>query len=580
MTDLPSHRSEQNRRVLVVDDDPAVHASFQAVLAAGDTPAEAFGVNFQVVAATGGEAGCALARAAAAEGRPFALAFVCMCANDGLVGLATVERLWSDCHDLQVVVCTAVGAAAWEREVQRLGWTDRLLVLQTPIDPVEVRHMASALTHTWNLQQHSLSVLETMNERVRVRTKELERARDELLEINRALQVARVAAESANRTKTMFLANVSHELRTPITAILGYAEELQLDLANGSALGDVGAALETITRNAKHLVGLIGDLLDIAKLEAGKLVVERIPCDAVRMVDEVLDSMRPRADRKGVALELEFETPVPVTIVSDPLRLRQIVVNLVENAIKFSRNGTIRVRLGLRAERRRLVVAVQDEGCGMAPEVLQRVFLPFEQADVSTTRRHGGTGLGLAISRQLAELLGGSLTATSQQGVGSCFTVEVDAGSLDGVTLTRTRPTPAGSPQPPASAPPPVAGLRVLLAEDGPDNQRLIASILHRAGVRTTIAGNGEECLVLALAPDAAFDLVIMDIQMPVMDGLTAAVKLRDAGCRLPIVALTASAMPSDRRACMQAGCDEFLPKPIDRKALIEVIERLARQPS
>ncbi|MBM4063536.1 MAG: response regulator [Planctomycetes bacterium] len=566
MTDPQHERPGQNRRILAIGQDPGFHAQLRTLLGR-----QTGHVRFELAAAASEAEGLDLAREAAAAGRPFALGFVDLGSADRLEGLQAVERLWAGFQDMQVVLCTALDSALWEERMQQLGWTDRLLILKKPLDPVELRHAASALTHTWNLHQQALGILDKLDRRVRERTLELERARDELLALNRELAAAKEAAEAANHAKTLFLANISHELRTPMTAIIGYAEELQVELDESGEVAAGDAGLETILRNARHLVRIIGDLLDVAKLEAGKLIVEQVPCAPQRLIEEVVELLRPKATVKGLGLELVIRTAIPATILCDPLRLRQILMNLVDNAIKFTAAGTVRIVLAAAAAPPRLVVEVHDDGCGMTPEVLQRLFLPFEQADVSTTRRFGGTGLGLAISRQLAELLGGGLTVTSEPGRGSTFTL--------GLALRVPDAPPPVRPGNPAAATPPLArGLRVLLTEDGPDNQRLLQAILARAGAITEVANHGAECLDRVLAPGAAYDVVVMDIQMPVMDGLTATRRLREAGCTVPVIALTASAMPKDHDACLGAGCDVFLTKPIDRTALVEAVGRLGRR--
>jgi signal transduction histidine kinase/ActR/RegA family two-component response regulator len=410
--------------------------------------------------------------------------------------------------------------------------------------------------------------------RVAERTAELMAAHDRLVGLNRELTAARDVAETANRTKTMFLANVSHELRTPMTAILGYAEVLQDDLGCRAASAVETEALATIRRNAQHMVGIVSDLLDMAKLEAGKLAVEIQPCSPLQVASDVLVLLRPKAQQRGLELALRLATPVPATIASDALRLRQILLNLVDNAIKFTADGSVCVELALAAASPQLHFAVRDTGIGMGADLLARLFRPFEQADVSTTRRFGGTGLGLAISRQLAQLLGGDIVAASEPGRGSVFTLSVETGALDGVERVHAPPQAASGapPLPLASA---IAGTRVLLVEDGPDNQRLLSYVLRRNGCEVTVAANGQDGLDRVAAAAGAFDLVLMDIQMPVLDGISATRRLREQGFRAPIVALTANAMPAHEAECRAAGCDAFLTKPIDRQRLLATIERL-----
>ena len=589
---ITSGREAMNRRVLVIDDNESIHDDFRKVLmptsAADDdllvAEAELFGepvsvvdrVTFELTFASQGQQGHQLVKDAVAAGRPFAMAFVDMRMPPGWDGLETIVRIWADCPDIEMVICTAFSDYSWDEIVRRLGRTDRLLIVKKPFDQVEILQVASALTHKWNLQQEARRGLENLNTMVEERTRDLRAARDQLLALNGELLAAREAAEAANRSKTMFLANISHELRTPMTAILGYSEELQERFSCSLGSSIECDALETIRRNAKHMVGIIGDLLDIAKLEAGKLTAEVGCCAPLHVLAEVVELLQAKASAKNLELTVTYDNAVPEAIRSDALRLRQVLVNLIDNAIKFTSNGGVRISVRLDEAAEQLHFAVRDSGMGMSREVLDRLFRPFEQADVSTTRRFGGTGLGLAISQQLAGLLGGRILVESEVGRGTQFTFSVGTGPLQGVarvaTVDHLGQRPAET-VPDASAA--AAGARVLLVEDGPDNQRLITRILERAGCSIVVAGNGQEGLDRMATTAAGFDLVLMDMQMPVMDGLTATRCLRDTGCSLPIVALTANAMQSDQEACLAAGCDAFLTKPIDRRRLVETIGRL-----
>jgi CheY-like chemotaxis protein len=299
-----------------------------------------------------------------------------------------------------------------------------------------------------------------------------------------------------------------------------------------------------------------------------------------------------RADAKGLPLRAEYVGPIPQTIRTDPTRLRQILLNLVGNAVKFTEVGEVRLRIRLDAAVEsdpRLVLEVIDTGIGMTPEQMTKVFQPFTQADSSTTRKYGGTGLGLSISRRLATMLGGNITATSSPGRGSCFCVSVATGSLQGVPLIEPgRPTEKPLPAAEPTRPKIRLDCRVLLAEDGPDNQRLITFVLRRAGADVTVVENGQQAVEHAMAtypgwgrraddPQEAFDVVLMDMQMPVMDGYQATRQLRAHGYRHPIIALTAHALQHDRAKCIEAGCDDYAAKPIDREKLIELVDRYAR---
>jgi PAS domain S-box-containing protein len=400
------------------------------------------------------------------------------------------------------------------------------------------------------------------------------------VEREQALRQAQRMAEAASRAKSEFLANMSHEIRTPMAAILGY-----VDLLDDAKLAreQQREYTATIQRNAKHLLDLINQVLDLSKIEAGHMIVERVACAPATIAREIVSLMRPRAEEKGLRLALQFEGPIPALIHSDPTRLRQVVLNLMGNAIKFTQVGSVElvVSLDRSAGEPQLVLSVKDTGIGIEQDKLGNLFRPFSQADSSTTRRFGGTGLGLSIASHLTRLLGGRIDVTSLPGSGTTFTAKVATGSLDGVELSdrldEVEDVPLRSHG--SSAPPslqPLSGLRVLLVEDGPDNQKLIMLHLTRAGADVEVLANGQ--LAVERLCDAAareFDVVLMDMQMPVLDGYAATTKLRAVGYDGPIIALTAHAMEGDRAKCLQAGCDDYATKPIDSQRLIESILRL-----
>jgi len=390
------------------------------------------------------------------------------------------------------------------------------------------------------------------------------------------LAKARNEAESANRVKSEFLANMSHEIRTPMTAILGFSEVLMGSVMDREQLD----AATTIKQNGQYLIGIINDILDLSKIEAGKLEIEHIQCSPCQILSEIASLMRVRANAKNLPLEIEYDGQIPQSIQSDPTRLRQILINLTGNAVKFTEVGKVRLvarLLDAESDEPKMQFEVVDSGIGMTEEQIASLFKPFQQADTSTTRRFGGTGLGLTISKRLASKLGGDIAVTSTLGEGSTFTVTVGTGPLDGVELldipSETQ-LPTNSDKKPAVAKAKL-DCRVLLAEDGPDNQRLIAFLLKKAGAEVTVADNGQIAHDLALAArndGTPFEVILMDMQMPVMDGYDATRKLREAAFTGPIIALTAHAMSTDRGKCLNAGCDDYMAKPIDRDKLISVV--------
>ena len=399
-----------------------------------------------------------------------------------------------------------------------------------------------------------------------------ERQAGELAVLARDRDEARRAAQEASRLKSEFLAHTSHEIRTPMTALVGYTELLgDPDLSPAER----AEGLATIRRNGEHLMTIVNDILDLSKIESGRMTIERMACSPFALVAEVTAVLRPRAAHDGLDVEVGYRSPLPETIETDPTRLRQILLNLVGNAIKFTPRGSVRLEVGP-VEDTRLCFEVIDTGIGLDAEQQARLFTAFAQADASTTRRFGGTGLGLAISKRLAGMLGGDLRVRSVPGEGSTFTLTIDVGSLAGVRLLDRPPdVPAAAErrEPSAHAPQALRG-RILLAEDGLDARRLLARHLRAAGAEVETAENGLVACELALRAAEAgtpYDLILMDMQMPELDGYAAAARLRAAGYRGPIVALTAHAMEDERARCLGAGCDGFATKPILRRALIEV---------
>jgi len=408
---------------------------------------------------------------------------------------------------------------------------------------------------------------------------EKKRAADELEE-------ARRAAESANRAKSEFLANMSHEIRTPLTAILGYAELLRDDGDLARAPEQRLETIDTIQGAGRHLLTIINDILDLSKIEAGKMTVEAVETPLAAVLNEVVGLMLPRAAEKGVTLAARLETPLPERVMSDPTRVRQILVNLVGNAVKFTDTGGIRV--SARAESgdggERLVVEVDDTGPGLTPAQAARIFSSFRQGDASVTRRHGGTGLGLAISQRLAQLLGGTvLLQRTEPGKGSCFRLELPLVPAPGAALVSSLEAVAARAAARTLAPEKRLAGRILLAEDGRDNQFLVAYHLRKAGAEVEVAVNGRvalEQLERGEAEGRPFALLLSDIQMPEMDGYTLARALRARGSTIPIVALTAHAMAEDRQRCLDAGCDDYAVKPIDRARLLDTCARWLARPA
>ncbi len=420
---------------------------------------------------------------------------------------------------------------------------------------------------------------------------EAESASLTLLETNRYLEEATVLAndmaaraEMASQAKSEFLANMSHEIRTPLTAILGFTDILRDELGSDSVGSRSAGAIDTIRRAGEHLLSVINDILDLSKIEAGKLLIEEVETDLARVLLDVDSLMRARAAEKGVALRSRLATSIPSRVHSDPTRLRQILMNLVGNAAKFTSEGQIDVRamVSIRGEVSVLRIEVEDTGPGMTKAQAAELFKPFVQADASVTRKHGGSGLGLTICRRLADLMNGDVRLEyTEPGRGSRFVLELplvpvaDSELIDDLASCSSR-NGSSSATPQRTNASALQG-RILLAEDGEDNRRLISYHLTRAGATVTIAENGRiafDLLQDAAAAGTPFDVLVTDMQMPEMDGYSLARALRAAGSSTPIIALTAHAMPEDRQKCLDAGCDDFATKPINRALLIDTVAR------
>ena len=384
----------------------------------------------------------------------------------------------------------------------------------------------------------------------------------------------------ASKAGGEFLANMSHELRTPLTAILGFTEHLLDDREEIQPRSERRAALKTIKKSGEYLLQLINDILDLSKIEAGKLTVERIPTEIPRLVTELLLLMQETAREKQLVLSATLKGKIPRFVETDPIRLRQILINLVGNALKFTERGSVALQVEYLPDEleSRMQFSVIDTGIGMTAEQLAKLFRPFVQADSSTARLFGGTGLGLAISKRLAQRLGGDVSAESRPSVGSTFRVVISAPAPAGVAMVdrlQVRAEESGVMQRPNLGA--LAGCRILVVDDAPDNRLILSRYLRGLGADVTLAEDGRQGLEAIRHSEQSaspFDVVLMDMQMPVIDGYEATRRLRQAGYRRPIVALTANAMSGDQQKCIAAGCTDYATKPINREELLRQLQK------
>lgn len=376
----------------------------------------------------------------------------------------------------------------------------------------------------------------------------------------------RERAEQASAAKSDFLAVISHEIRTPMNAVISGANLLRRTRLSAEQREHVSMLLN----GGDVLVGLLNDVLDFSKIEAGKMTLESAELEVRDKLESMLRLWEPRAAASGVRMKLEIDPQTPSCVRADPLRVQQILFNLLSNAVKFTEAGSITIRTGWNAAAGALEIEVEDTGCGIAEDRLDRVFASFEQAEAGTTRRFGGTGLGLAISRRLAELMGGSLNVRSVAGEGSVFHLRLPV-----TVVTEAGPTQAADVADPTS----LAGRSILVAEDHEVNRRIISLLLEPHGCRLTLVENGADAVQTAAC--APFDAIVLDMQMPVMDGLEAARRICAEGpnADTPMIALTANALDTHRTAWRAVGVERFLTKPIDPTALAETLAEACAQP-
>lgn len=407
--------------------------------------------------------------------------------------------------------------------------------------------------------------------KVQQRTQDLAKVNDDLAAANKELILAREIAEQASKLKSVFLANMSHEIRTPLTAIIGFSEQA-LTEPDQQKQNDY---LQRVLRSSGHLLGLINDILDLSKIEADKLELKYETLDYLAVLDDIYQLTSNQAAAKRLTCKIEYQFPLPATIESDPLRFRQILLNLTSNAIKFTNKGKIIFNISYDIENKKLFIKVKDTGIGMTVTEVSKIFQPFVQADATVTRHYGGTGLGLCISKKLMQQMDSDIYVQSVKGIGSCFELHFNCQHqqtelIESYTSTIKPEVPF--PQIPEKIP----KLRVLVAEDNPDNQLLLKLMLDKVEADCRIVANGRKAVDCLLSEE--FDLVFMDMQMPVMGGEEAARLIRHAGINTPVIAVTANVMTSDIERYKQAGCQGLLAKPIVQSEFMAILSQYQEQ--
>ncbi|MGD9489628.1 MAG: response regulator [Calditrichaceae bacterium] len=558
-------------RILIVDDNEAIHGDFKAILGqslsneldkkalelenelfgadfSGDGKDDSELVEYRIDDAYQGDEAIRMVEKAAAEGDPYALIFMDVRMPPGIDGIQSTKKIWEKYPLTEVVICTAYSDYSWDEIIRHLGKTDKLLFMKKPFNTTSIKQIALSLTTKWNLQQKSAHYIDDLESDVSERTRQLELMIEEL-------KALKEKADHAAEAKGQFLANMSHEIRTPLNGIMGMNDLiLETDLNE-----EQKEYAETIKSSATSFLDLINDILDFSKVEAGMLEIENISFDLRNTVEGVAEMLKLMAAEKNIELATLIHGNVAQYIIGDPGRLRQVLVNLTNNAIKFTSSGEIIVEVT--AKESMLYFSVMDTGIGIEEEKTAKLFDAFTQADSSTTRQYGGTGLGLAISKQLVTLMGGEIGVHSKPGQGSTFWFTI---TLIPDTVSRYESSPSLAD---------IDGTRILVAGDQPMSQRILSIYLDSWNCLTAIANSAEAAIDKFKTNE--FEIVLVNFSRP-EDAIEFADKLKNVsgGKEAALIFYTNNGKRNEPQALKEAGYSAYLSKPIKQRHLYNTIAR------
>ena len=573
---------ENKTRILIVDDNAEIHEDFKKILlltkttkndATIELERDLFGIasrpdaaamasSYDIADAFQGEEAIAMVDQAEAEGKPFALAFMDVRMPPGIDGIETIERIWKKHPNIEMVICTAYSDYSWDQMLQKLGFTDHLLFIKKPFDGVGVKQIALAMTTKWRFDRINRENVINLESEVEKRTAELKAMMENLSKL-------KDQAEAATKAKSEFLSNMSHEIRTPMNAVIGFG-----DLLKHTKLDDVQKDyVETICSSGELLLSLINDILDISKIESQKVTLEEIDFDLEYMIDSILKLLRQRVKGKKLDLILMYPENIPRYLKGDPTRIRQIVINLVGNAIKFTDEGKVTVTVrpndggtAANAEMVGLELSIKDTGIGIPREKHQAIFEAFTQVDSSITRKYGGTGLGLTITQSLVKLMGGTIRVESEEGKGTDFivTLALKKGQpviYNNITLIDSKG---------------LRAKRAVIVDDNVQSREILTNFCVSAGMEVVCSvGSAQNALEWLEKDENAADVVLSDIIMLGTDGYSLCKEIRrnDRLKAMMVVAQTSDAKPGATARTSSAGFDAYLSKPFTRNELYGILQ-------